>query len=52
MCILLKLHYAKFEVSGLFSSNGIEEKPLGGRIDLPPPPFVKEGLSNPALGIL
>ena len=29
MCILLKLHYAKFDVSGLFYSKVIEEKPLG-----------------------
>ena len=33
MCILLKLHYAKFDVSRLFWSKVIEEKPL-----------VKEGL--------
>ena len=37
MCILLKLHYAKFDVSGLFCSKVIEEPP-------PPLPFVKEGL--------
>ena len=30
MCILLKLHYAKFDVSSLFCSKVIEEKPLGG----------------------
>ena len=42
MCILLKLYYAKFDVSGLFCSKVIEEKPLGGRVD--PPPLVKEGL--------
>ena len=41
MCILLKLHYAKFDVSKLFCSKVIEEKPLGGRLD---PPLVKEGL--------
>ena len=29
MCILLKLHYAKFDVSALFCSKVIEEKPLG-----------------------
>ena len=29
MCILLKLHYAKFEASRLFCSKVIEEKPLG-----------------------
>ena len=33
MCILLKLNYAKFGVSNLFFSKGIEEKPLGGRLD-------------------
>ena len=33
MCILLKLRYAKFNVSGWFCSNVIEEKPLGGRLD-------------------
>ena len=42
MCILLKLHYAKFDVSRLFWSKGIEEKPLGGRLD----PLVKEGLKS------
>ena len=42
MCILSKLHYAKFDVSNLFCSNVIEEKPLGGRLD--PPSLVKEGL--------
>ena len=36
MCILLKLHYAKFGVSNLFFSKVIEEKPLGGRLDPPP----------------
>ena len=29
MCILLKLHYAKFDVSGLFCSKVIGDKPLG-----------------------
>ena len=28
MCILLKLHYAKFDASKLFCSEGIKEKPL------------------------
>ena len=37
MCILLKLQYAKFDVSRLFCSNVIEEKPLGGRLAPPPP---------------
>ena len=36
MCILLKLHYAKFNVSNLFCSKVIEEKPLRGP-SLPPP---------------
>ena len=31
--MLLKLHYAKFDVSRLFRSKVIEEKPLGGRLD-------------------
>ena len=44
MRILLKLHYAKFDVSSLFCSNVIEEKPLGVRLDPPPTPLVKEGL--------
>ena len=43
MCILLKLRYAKFDVSRLFCSKVIEEKPLGGG-SAPPPPPVKEGL--------
>ena len=33
MCILSKLHYAKFGVSNSFFSKVIEEKPLGGRLD-------------------
>ena len=33
MCILLKLHYAKFDVSRLFCRKVIEEKPSGeGRL--------------------
>ena len=44
--MLLKLHYAKFDVSRLFRSKVIEEKPLGGgRLD-PHPPLVKEGLTK------
>ena len=43
MCILLKLHYAKFDVSRLFCSKVIEEKPLGIGSTLPP---VKEGLKQ------
>ena len=43
--MLLKLHYAKFDVSRLFRSKVIKEKSLGGRLD-PPPPLVKEGLRN------
>ena len=35
MCILLKLDDAKFGVSDLCCSKGIEEKPLGGRLDPP-----------------
>ena len=35
MCLLLKLHYAKFNVSRLFCSKVIEEKPLGGRLETP-----------------
>ena len=38
MCILSKLHYAKFSVSNLCFSKVIEEKPLWGRLDPPPPP--------------
>ena len=45
MCILLKLHYAKFDVSGLFGSKAMEEKPLGWVGPTPPPPpLVKEEL--------
>ena len=45
MCILLKSHYAKFDVSRLFCSNVIEEKTFGGSARAPPPPLlVKEGL--------
>ena len=43
MCILLKLHYAKVDVSRFFCSNVIDEKPLGGGSD---PPLVKEGLMS------
>ena len=46
MCILLKLHYAKFDVSSLFSTKVIKEKPLVGRLDPPPPPLVKEGVNG------
>ena len=43
MCILLKLYFAKFDVSTLFCSKVIEEKSLG--FGSPPPlPLVKEGL--------
>ena len=34
MCILFKFDYAKFSVSNFFCSKVIEEKPLGGRLDL------------------
>ena len=40
MCILLKLHFAKFDVFSLFCSKVIEEKPLG----FGSTPLVKEGL--------
>ena len=46
--MLLKLHNAKFDVSGLFRSKVIEEKPLGGRLD---PPLVKEGLRRQQLQV-
>ena len=39
-----------FDVSGLFSSKVIKEKPLAGRLDPPPPPpLVKEGLMDTRL---
>ena len=41
MCMLLKLHYAKFDVSSLFCSKVIEEKSLGGGSVGPPPPLFK-----------
>ena len=44
MYIILKFDYAKFGVSNLCFSKGIEEKPLGGRLNPPPPPLIKEGL--------
>ena len=47
MCILLKLHYAKFGVSSFFSSKVIEEKPLRGQLD----PWIKEGLSNTRVSV-
>ena len=40
--MLLKLHYAKFDVCRLFRSKVIEEKPWGSAR----PPLIKEGLSN------
>ena len=40
MCILLTLHYAKFDVSSLLCSKIIEEKLLGGRLDPPLPSYV------------
>ena len=36
MCILLKLHYAKFDVSRLFCSKVLEKKPQGVG-SIPPP---------------
>ena len=50
MCILLKLHYPKFDISSLFCSKVIEGKPLRGR--LPPPPLVKEGLKQANFSLL
>ena len=47
MCILLKLPYAKFDISRLFCSKVMEEKPLGDRLDSPPPPLGK-GRVKPA----
>ena len=45
MCILKNLQYANFfDVSRLFCSKVIEEKPLGDQLD-PPPRLVKEGYS-------
>ena len=53
MCMLLKLHYAKFDVSSLFCSKVIEEKPLRGLAgNPPPPPLVKEGLCNSQFQLL
>ena len=46
MCILLKLHYAKFGVSNLFFSKVIKEKPLVVGSNPPPSPLVKEGLKG------
>ena len=45
MCILLKLDYAKFSVSNLFFSKGIEKKPLGPA-RRPPPPSSDKGRVN------
>ena len=45
MCILLKLHYAKFDVSILFSSKVIGEKPLGG-VGSTPNALAKERLMS------
>ena len=45
MCILLKLHHATFNVSRLFCSKVIKEKPSGGRLD----PLVNEGLKKVVL---
>ena len=47
MCILLKLHYAKFDVSRLFCSKVIEEKPCGGGgVGSIPSNSTKETISN------
>ena len=45
MCRLLKLHYAKFDVSSLFYSKAIEEKTLGDQLD---PSLGKKGLISNA----
>ena len=45
MCIVLKLHYAKFDVSILFCSKVIEEKALGFWLD--PPPLDKGRVKDP-----
>ena len=45
MCILLKLHYTKFDVSGLFLFKRYQRKTFGGSAR-PPPPLVKEGLKG------
>ena len=42
MCILLKLHYIKFDVPRLFCSKVIEEKLWGDGLE---PPLVKKGLN-------
>ena len=52
MCILLKLHYAKCDVSSLFCSKVIEEKPLRGRLDPPLPVFLPEGIYSPVPAVL
>ena len=49
MCILLKLDYAKFDVSSLFFSKVIEEKPLGGSSRSPPAPLGKGRVNQSAL---
>ena len=46
MCILLKLDCAKFGVCNLFFKKVIEEKPLGGWLD-PPPPLLSKGRVKP-----
>ena len=44
MCILLKLHYAKFDVSRLFCSKVIKGKPLGALLEPPDKGMVKRSL--------
>ena len=46
MCILLKLHYAKFDVSRLFRSKVIEEKLWRVGSPPPPPPPLGKGRVN------
>ena len=45
MCILLKLHYAKYDVCSLFCSKVIEEKLLG--VGSTPPPLGKARVKIP-----
>ena len=44
MRILFKLHYAKFDVSNLFCSKVIEEKPLGGGGSAQPLSMTENGI--------
>ena len=44
MCIVLKLHYAKFDVSRLFCSKVIKGKTLGALLEPPDKGMVKRSL--------